>query len=165
MAPKRGSHLSTNNKIDIVMFSLFKCTLPSLLLFFLFISSLILILILFLSLAVSTSFTLWTAQCASKRIYSSICWILTCNWAEGGSRGSRGGARERLRKCKRNFRSNGGAMKTTGDDWRLLKGKHFHHCSYRLLLFNYCRSFWTDFKFLEASVGGENKAENKKKIK
>ena len=54
-------------------------------------------------------------------------------------------------------------MKTTGDDWRLLKGKHFHHCSYRLLLFNYCRSFWTDFKFLEASVGGENKAENKKK--
>ena len=160
MAPKRGSHLSTNNKIDIVMFSLFKCTLPSLLLFFLFISSLILILILFLSLAVSTSFTLWTAQCASKRIYSSICWILTCNWAEGGAGGGQGNVYENAKEI-----SDQTAVKTTGDDWRLLKGKHFHHCSYRLLLFNYCRSFWTDFKFLEASVGGENKAENKKKIK
>jgi len=80
MAPKRGSHLSTNNKIDIVMFSLFKYAFPffvSFLYYFFFLSFFLSsFLVSLLSLCLSLSLSIYPSVCLSVCLCFFLCFVL-----------------------------------------------------------------------------------------
>ena len=160
MAPKRGSHLSTNNKIDIVMFSLFKYAFPffvSFLYYFFFLSFFLSFFFpRFPSLSLSLSFSVYLSVCLSVclslllSLFRSLLFLLCrAAWSGSGDCVLRSSQILALKNAdyarEKTFQTAAGKHAMTDDDWRRKTGpktrsfpysssRHWHHLVWLFLL-------------------------------